>query len=231
MSKKVNFGKISVETINNLNSLSEAIFVSAYEGRTLSDEKKTAVALRDKAIEEGNKTAEHENAVNKVTNKQKAIATFRRETLFDHKDESGNTVNGLFTTMGITEDLYKAYILMQNEGKRGEYLNAIKKVLIAMGMDCTEKLTASLANTLTTAVGRVKTSRNAELKGELTKDATRVAFCELFARRLLEQVAKTCDQVTVYTAEFYTVKVNYDKNVKFESYTIKEKAEEKEADK
>lgn len=230
MSKKLYFGKINEETINNLNTLSEAIFVSAYEGRELSDEKKTAVALRNKAVEEGTKTAEHDNAVNKVTYKQKAMTAFRRETLFDHKDNSDNTVNGLFTTMGITEDLYKAYILMQNEGKRGEYLNSIKKILSALGMDCTEKLTASLANTLTTAVGRVKTSRNTELKGEFTKDATKVAFCELFARRLLEQVAKTCDKVTVYTAEFYTVKVNYDKNMKFESYTITEK-EDKETDK
>ena len=109
---------------------------------------------------------------------------------------------------------------------RNKYLKSIKGVLSAMGMDCTENLTSALANTLTTAVGRVKTSRNAELKGEFTKDATRVAFCELFARRLLEQVSKTCDKVTVYKAEFYTASVVYDKNTKFETYTITEKTAE-----
>lgn len=226
MAKKVFFGKISEETVKNLNKLSEVLFVSAHEGRRLSDEKKKATAERDKAVEEGTKTAEHDNAIRAITNKQKALSSFRRETLFDHKDESGESVDGLFSTMGINGDLYTAYILMQNEGKRGEYLKAIKGVLSAMGMDCTENLTSALANTLTTSVGRVKTSRNAELKGEFTKDATRVAFCELFARRLLEQVAKTCDKVTVYKAEFYTASVVYDKNVKFESYTITEKTAE-----
>ena len=220
MAKKVFFGKISEETVKNLNKLSEVIFVSAYEGRRLSDEKKKATAERDKAVEEGTKTAEHDNAIRAITYKQKALSSLRRNTLFDHKDEAANAIDGLFSIMGINNALYESYILMQNEGKRGEYLKAIKGVLSAMGMDCTENLTSALANTLTTAVGRVKTSRNAELKGEFTKDATRVAFCELFARRLLEQVAKTCDKVTVYKAEFYTVNVVYDQNMKIETYTI-----------
>lgn len=226
MAKKVFFGKINQETINNLNKLSEVIFVSAHEGRRLSEEKKKATADRDKAVEEGTKTAEHDNAIRAITYKQKALSSFRRETLFDHKNEADNAIDGLFSIMGINNALYEAYILMQNEGKRGEYLKAIKGVLSAMGMDCTENLTSALANTLTTAVGRVKTSRNAELKGEFTKDATRVAFCELFARRLLEQVSKTCDKVTVYKAEFYTASVVYDKNTKFETYTITEKTAE-----
>lgn len=224
--KKVFFGKINEETVKNLNKLSEIIFVSAHEGRRLSEEKKIATSERDKAVEEGTKTAEHDNAVRAITYKQKALASFRRETLFDHKDDADNAVDGLFSIMGINSALYEAYILMQNEGKRGEYLKSIKGVLSAMGMDCTENLTSALANTLTTAVGRVKTSRNAELKGEFTKDATRVAFCELFARRLLEQVSKTCDKVTVYKAEFYTASVVYDKNTKFETYTITEKTAE-----
>lgn len=226
MAKKVFFGKINEETVKNLNKLSEVIFVSAHEGRRLSEEKKKATADRDKAVEEGTKTAEHDNAVRAITYKQKALSSFRRETLFDHKNEADNAIDGLFSIMGINNALYEAYILMQNEGKRGEYLKAIKGVLSAMGMDCTENLTSALANTLTTAVGRVKTSRNAELKGEFTKDATRVAFCELFARRLLEQVSKTCDKVTVYKAEFYTASVVYDKNTKFETYTITEKTAE-----
>lgn len=226
MAKKVFFGKINQETINNLNKLSEVIFVSAHEGRRLSEEKKKATSNRDKAVEDGTKTAEHDNAIRAITYKQKALSSLRRNTLFDHKDEADNAVDGLFSIMGINNALYEAYILMQNEGKRGEYLKAIKGVLSAMGMDCTENLTSALANTLTTAVGRVKTSRNAELKGEFTKDATRVAFCELFARRLLEQVAKTCDKVTVYKAEFYTVNVVYDQNMKIETYTITEKTAE-----
>lgn len=228
MAKKVFFGKIDNATIENLNKLSEVIFVSAYEGRTLAEAKKVATAERDKAVEEGTKTAEHDNAIRAITYKQKALSTLRRETLFDHKDEADNAVEGLFTIMGINNSLYEAYILMQNENKRGKYLEAIKGVLSAMGMDCSENLTSVLANTLSTSVGRIKTSRNAELKGELTKDATRVAFCELFARRLLEQVAKTCDKVTVYNSEFYTASVVYDKNVKFESYTIVEKKAENE---
>lgn len=226
MAKKVFFGKINEETVKKLNKLSEIIFISAHEGRRLSEEKKIATSERDKAVEEGTKTAEHDNAVRAITYKQKALASFRRETLFDHKDDADNAVDGLFSIMGINNALYEAYILMQNEGKRGEYLKSIKGVLSAMGMDCTENLTSALANTLTTAVGRVKTSRNAELKGEFTKDATRVAFCELFARRLLEQVSKTCDKVTVYKAEFYTASVVYDKNTKFETYTITEKTAE-----
>ena len=228
MAKKVFFGKINQETVDNLNTLSEVIFVSAHEGRRLSDEKKKATAERDKAVEEGTKTAEHDNAIRAITNKQKALASFRRETLFDHKDEANNAIDGLFSTMGINGDLYTAYVLMQNEGRRGAYLNCIKGILSALGMDCKESLTSALANTLAISVGRVKTSRSAELKGELTKDATKVAFCELFSRRLLEQVAKTCDKVTVYNAEFYSASVKYDKNAKFESYTITGKETEAE---
>lgn len=226
MSKKIMFGAISEETVKNLNKLSELIFVSAFEGRRLSEAGTVARNERAKAEKDGAESmVEYDNAIRKVQYMQKAMGTMRRETLFDHKDADGNNVQGLFSTMGIDGELYKAYILMQTEDKRGAYYDSIKKVLSALGIDVKENLSRTLANNLSVAVGRIKAGRNANLRGEFTKDATQTAFCETFALRLLEQVSKTCPDVVVYTSELYTATVEYDPNMKFVSYSIQAKAD------
>ena len=231
MSKKIMFGAISQETVSHLNQLSEVLFVSAFEGRNLYNEGTIARNDRVKAEKDGKEDlSSYDKAVRRVQYKQKAMASFRRETLFDHKDDDGNTVFGLFSVMGIDESLYSAYLLMQNEDKRGAYYESIKKVLSNMGIDVKENLSRQLANSLSVAVGRSKTGRNQQVKGEFTKDASRVSFQETFALRLLEQVAKTCPDVVVYNAEFYTATVEYDKNVKFVSYSIQSKAEQAETE-
>lgn len=224
MSKKINFTSISAETVNKLNELSKLIFVSAEESKKLSADMTAAKDELAKALEAGTKTAEHDNAVRRVQYKQKAFASLRRITLFNHKDENGVEIPGLYTQLGIDSELYTAYITMQDEGKRGAYLNACKSILRAMGMDTADKLVQALAGALSVSVGRVKSSREATRKGTLTKNVSSSSFQETFTLRLLEQVAKTCDDVIVYSAEFYKGSVEYDKDLKTVlSYTVTEK--------
>ena len=216
MSKKIMFNAISQETINHLNKLSQIIFISNLESRNLSEAMKKAKAEKDKAVAEGAESVvEYDNAIRVISNKQKALSSFRRNTLFVHKDEQDVTVNGLFADMGIDDELYTSYCLMQDEGKRGDYLKAIKLLLEKLGMDIKkDNLVSALANTLATAVGRVKSSRSGQLKGELTKNSARGNFFETFALRLLEYVNKTCDEVTVYTSDLWDVTVTYDENLR-----------------
>lgn len=218
MSKKIYFGKLADETVVTLNELAEVIFATTTEARKLSVDMKAATANLAKAKSDGvESVVEYNNAINLISNKRTALNAYKKEALFGVKDTDNN---GLMGKLGITSDLHSAYITMQTEGKRGEYLKSIKNILSSLGMDTSEKLTANLANKLQFVVGNKVASSSAIVQGKFTKQEGFSVFAQIFALSMLEYIADTCEKVTIYKAEFYNVSFTYGKNVKFEKYEI-----------
>ena len=225
MSKKIYFGKLADETVVTLNELAEVIFATTTEARKLSVDMKAATANLEKAKSDGvESVVEYNNAINLIRNKRTALNAYKKEALFGVKDTDNN---GLMGKLGITSDLHNAYITMQTEGKRGAYLDAIKKVLSALGMDNSENLTKLLANKLQFVVGNKVATSSAIVQGKLTKQEGYSTFAQIFALSMLEYIAETCEKVTIYKSELYNVSVTYAEHVKFEKYEITEKEADK----
>lgn len=226
MSKKIYFGKINEETVGLLNELSEVLFVSSVEMRRLTIDGKAAKAAYEKAKNDGKEsTVEELNAVNSVQYKRNALNAWKKKAFFGDKDNTSDI--GVMSKLGITAELHTAYVVMQTEGKRGAYLDAIKKVLSALGMDNSENLTKLLANKLQFVVGNKVATSSAIVQGKLTKQEGYSTFAQIFALSMLEYIAETCEKVTIYKSELYNVSVAYDEHVKFEKYEITEKEADK----
>lgn len=232
MSKKIYFATVNKEVVATVNNVLEVCFVHASVSTELSKEKS---ALRKELAEvvekiangtakDGEKLAV-EKKINIVTNKQKALVAWRKNTLYTHKAENSEEwVEGLYAKLGINQDLLEVRDTCATANTWGKWNDAIRKLLAEVfGLNfADDKLPAKFASYLEHLVGATLGSNKDILKGKLLKDDTRFNnFAELMARGMATYMAKTCEDIVLPTAEFYTASVKFDKDLRVvEEYTM-----------
>lgn len=233
MAKKIYFQNVNTTTIETINNILDITFVNAFERKELSKELKTVEKeLADFMENPANKdksTLEFQKKITLIKNKREALRKWTDATLRDHKNNSDQWENGLFSEVGVTREFCEIYLECRDNETWGKWKDAIKTMLKdTYGMSLDDKLVGKFANYLEHQVGSTCTGINQVLKGQLLKAQTVRNFSEIMVRAIATYMAKTNCNVTIPTAEFYVAKVTYDKNVKtVEQYEVLEKIEEK----
>lgn len=244
MAKKIYFKNINVTTVATINNINDIIFGCNLELRNLAkakaDTNKKITALENVKAETSSDSEKEfteeqqteldnlKKAVNVISDKQKNTRSFFNDSLYDHKDKADNAFRGLYTDLGVGNDLYNAYINLMSEGNEKEWHTAINSLMQSFGLNLNDKLTKMLAKKLSFCVGLDESTSSQILKGQLTRDKKVKKFQSLFTKTLCEYMQKTCESICIPTAEFHSIKVSYDSNLKVEKLEVVEKEVETE---
>ena len=232
MSKKIYFATVNKEVVANVNDILEVLFVHASVSSELSRElgklRKEKKEVEEKiaagTAKDGEKLAV-EKKMNIATNKQKALVAWRKNTLYTHKVENSEEwVEGLYAKLGINQELLEVRDTCATANTWGKWNESIRTLLAEVfGLNfADDKLPAKFASYLEHLVGATLGSNKDILKGKLLKDDTRFNnFAELMARGMATYMAKTCEDIVLPTAEFYTASVKFDKDLRVvEEYSM-----------
>lgn len=228
------------ETIKNMQTILDVLFVEAFESDRLRtaykdkkrdlDNKKTAILSlvftdrKYKALDE--EIAGLEKECKKLESQNDALKNYITSFLFDQKTGRGKDkkiTDGFYTKLGINADFVEKYYSSKTAREK-----AIGTLVKGFGLNLNEKLVQTLCSSLGITLGYRATGTNDTLKGTFVKEQSLVACQKVFGRALVQFLATRCNSLNVHTIdekasipEMVICQYN-DDNTKLLDYVIKD---------
>lgn len=225
MAKKIYMKTLDSQFVASINRISDITLISATVlpslQKSVRDIQKEIDYLEGMSLLGGidtsllvSKKADLETAKQKVS----TLNSWLNGQLYDHKSGKGKSaskVEGLYSSIGVNDDLLQAWLDAKSSNQWTKWVNAIKKWLFyTAGMALDDKLALALCKQLEHSISATPSKAKDIKDGVLMVNPRLKAFQVSFTRTFTQYASQTNDKVVIPTDVLYECKVEFSADCK-----------------